>query len=144
MHVIRLIDLGHTATQNCVRARCTITTCAEEAKKSKKSKKDKPDSFTEKLVTNLLKNMEVKVRDIHVRYEDSSGAGRTLAAGVTLHSLEMKVRARRRKGIAKNWRWEGGDVGRWGGGNGPVVVTRCVSTCARCVLDVYQHVLDVC
>ena len=37
--------------------------------------------------------MEVKVRDIHVRYEDSSGAARTLAAGVTLHSLEMKVRS---------------------------------------------------
>jgi vacuolar protein sorting-associated protein 13A/C len=62
----------------------------KEAKKSKKAKKDKPDTFTEKLVTNLLKNMEVKVRDIHVRYEDSSGAARTLAAGVTLHSLEMK------------------------------------------------------
>ena len=41
--------------------------------------------------------MEVKVRDIHVRYEDSSGAARTLAAGVTLHSLEMKVRGRGEK-----------------------------------------------
>ena len=69
---------------------------SEEEKKSKKSKKDKdadkPDSFTEKLVTNLLKNMEVKVRDIHVRYEDSTPSRHgTLAAGVTLHSLELKV-----------------------------------------------------
>ena len=71
----------------------------EEARKSKKSKKDKtsdkPDTFTEKLVTNLLKNMEVKIRDIHVRYEDATRASRhgsTLAAGVTLHSLELKVR----------------------------------------------------
>lgn len=71
------------------------TVCIEEAKKMKKSKKksDKPDTFTEKLITNLLKNMEVKIRDIHVRYEDSTqlqGHG-TLAAGVTLHSLELKA-----------------------------------------------------
>ena len=64
----------------------------EETRKRKKSKKtDKPDTFTEKLVTNLVKNMEVKIRDIHIRYEDSTRRSTTLAAGVTLHSLEMKV-----------------------------------------------------
>ena len=91
----------------------TIFLLSEEAKKSRKSKKtDKPDTFTEKLVTNLLKNMEVKVRDVHVRYEDSTSSPHgTLAAGVTLHSLELKVR----------WgRWEGVREGVC------VCVSRCV------------------
>ena len=36
---------------------------------------------------------QVLVRDIHVRYEDSvTKPGTTLAAGATLHSLEVKVR----------------------------------------------------
>ena len=36
---------------------------------------------------------QVKVRDIHVRYEDSeTNPNTTIAAGITLHSLELKVR----------------------------------------------------
>ena len=55
--------------------------------------------------------MEVKVRDIHVRYEDSTPVRRgTLAAGVTLHSLELKVRMRGKEG-AREGGSEGGREG---------------------------------
>lgn len=64
------------------------------------------------MIVHLLKNMEVKVRDIHVRYEDSTpGRGGTLAAGVTLHSLELKVRGRGRMGRRRE---EGGRESRKG------------------------------
>ena len=47
----------------------------------------------EKLAVHLTKNLQVLVRDIHVRYEDSvTRPGITLSAGATLHSLEVKVR----------------------------------------------------
>ena len=37
---------------------------------------------------------QIKVRDIHVRYEDGvTNPDTLLAAGVTLHSLELKVGA---------------------------------------------------
>lgn len=36
--------------------------------------------------------LQVKVRDIHVRYEDGvTNPDQLLAAGITLHSLELKV-----------------------------------------------------
>ena len=36
--------------------------------------------------------VQVKVRDIHIRYEDSStNPHSSMAAGITLHSLELKV-----------------------------------------------------
>ena len=36
--------------------------------------------------------IQVKVRDIHVRYEDGvTNPDTLLAAGITLHSLELKV-----------------------------------------------------
>ena len=72
---------------------------AKKGKKKKKKEDAKPDTFTEKLVTNLLKNMEVKVRKVHVRYEDSSLSRQSsLAAGVTLSSLELKVKENLRMG----------------------------------------------
>ena len=38
--------------------------------------------------------VQVLVKDIHVRYEDSvTKPGTTMAAGLTLHSLELKVQA---------------------------------------------------
>lgn len=32
--------------------------------------KEKQDTFTEKLVTQIIKNLQVKISNIHVRYED--------------------------------------------------------------------------
>ena len=43
--------------------------------------------------THACTHTQVKVRDIHVRYEDSeTNPNTTIAAGITLHSLELKVR----------------------------------------------------
>lgn len=33
-------------------------------------KLEKQDTFTEKLVTQVIKNLQVKISNIHVRYED--------------------------------------------------------------------------
>lgn len=31
---------------------------------------EKQDTFVEKLVTQIIKNLQVKISDIHIRYED--------------------------------------------------------------------------
>lgn len=31
---------------------------------------EKPDTFTEKLITQIIKNLQVKISNIHIRYED--------------------------------------------------------------------------
>ncbi|XP_043195691.1 vacuolar protein sorting-associated protein 13-like [Amphibalanus amphitrite] len=50
--------------------------------------KEKDDTFVEKLVTQIIKNVQVTVQDIHIRYEDQITAPDTpFALGVTLHKL---------------------------------------------------------
>lgn len=34
-------------------------------------KTEKQDTFVEKLVTQVIKNLQVKISNIHIRYEDS-------------------------------------------------------------------------
>lgn len=56
--------------------------------------KEKPlkDAFVEKLVTLIIKNLQVKINDIHIRYEDEfSNIDRPFAAGITLHGLFFQV-----------------------------------------------------
>ena len=31
---------------------------------------EKQDTFTEKLITQIIKNLQVKISNIHIRYED--------------------------------------------------------------------------
>ncbi len=53
----------------------------------------KKDSFAEKLATNVIKNLQVKVSDIHIRYEDkTTNPGSPIAIGATLHNLSLGVR----------------------------------------------------
>ena len=56
-------------------------------------KKDpKPDTFAEKLVANVIKNLEVTVSNIHVRYEDTvTDPSKPFSVGVTLHGLSLRV-----------------------------------------------------
>ncbi|XP_037079411.1 vacuolar protein sorting-associated protein 13-like [Pollicipes pollicipes] len=50
--------------------------------------KQKDDTFVEKLFTQIIKNVQVTVKDIHIRYEDQVTAPKTpFALGVTLHTL---------------------------------------------------------
>ncbi|KAK8753079.1 hypothetical protein OTU49_002398 [Cherax quadricarinatus] len=57
----------------------------------KGSKLKSQDSFHEKLIAQVIRNIQVTIRDIHIRYEDSvSCSSAPFAAGVTLHDLSMK------------------------------------------------------
>ena len=52
----------------------------------------KQDSFAEKLVTNVIKNLEVKITNIHVRYEDNyTNPQKPFSIGVTLKELSCQV-----------------------------------------------------
>ena len=50
------------------------------------------DSFVEKLVANVIKNLEVTVTNIHVRFEDSvTNSKKPFSVGVTLRELSLRV-----------------------------------------------------
>lgn len=54
---------------------------------------DKPkadDSFVEKLAAQIIKNVQLKVKNIHIRYEDrTTNPGKPFCMGITLKSLTM-------------------------------------------------------
>ncbi|XP_022255667.1 vacuolar protein sorting-associated protein 13A-like [Limulus polyphemus] len=60
---------------------------AREAEKNKE-KGEKQDTFTEKMVTQIIRNLQVKIMNIHIRYEDDfTNPACSFAVGVTLHGL---------------------------------------------------------
>nr|KAG5695912.1 hypothetical protein BaRGS_017350 [Batillaria attramentaria] len=64
----------------------------EEAKKLEAQKgkqvEEKPDTFAEKLATQVIKNLQVKVSNIHVRYEDRfTNPKRPFSIGFTMQEL---------------------------------------------------------
>ncbi|KAI5632190.1 vacuolar protein sorting-associated protein 13 [Phthorimaea operculella] len=62
----------------------------EEAKK-KEAEEDKMDeTFVEKLVTQIIKNVQLTIKDIHIRYEDSiTNPKQPFSLGMTLHNLSV-------------------------------------------------------
>ncbi|CAI9176855.1 unnamed protein product [Rangifer tarandus platyrhynchus] len=55
-----------------------------------KPKEAKKDTFLEKLATQVIKNVQVKITDIHIKYEDDiSDPERPLSFGVTLGELSL-------------------------------------------------------
>ncbi|XP_068741113.1 intermembrane lipid transfer protein VPS13A-like [Montipora capricornis] len=64
----------------------------EEEKKKNVSKKDeKSDSFVEKLAMQIVKNLQISVRNIHIRYEDSvTNPSSPFSIGVTLENLSAE------------------------------------------------------
>ncbi|XP_013171259.1 PREDICTED: vacuolar protein sorting-associated protein 13A isoform X1 [Papilio xuthus] len=64
----------------------------EEAKK-KEAQKDQnklDETFVEKLVTQIIKNVQLKITDIHIRYEDSiTNPKAPFSFGITLHNLSV-------------------------------------------------------
>ncbi|XP_058837903.1 intermembrane lipid transfer protein Vps13 isoform X2 [Topomyia yanbarensis] len=63
----------------------------EQAKKNEEEK-DKPvadKSFAEKLTAQIVNNVQIKISDIHVRYEDTTTTGYPFAFGVTLSNLSV-------------------------------------------------------
>ena len=65
----------------------------EERRLSKKGdKKEEGDSFAEKLATNVIKNLQVTITNIHVRYEDNvSDPDSPFALGLTLENLSAQT-----------------------------------------------------
>ena len=50
------------------------------------------DSFVEKLIANIIKNLEVTITNIHVRFEDTvTNSKKPFSVGVTLRELSLRV-----------------------------------------------------
>ncbi|KAM8876931.1 intermembrane lipid transfer protein VPS13C isoform 3-T3 [Synchiropus picturatus] len=61
-------------------------------KKADKAGGEKKDTFVEKLATQVIKNLQVKISRIHLRYEDDvSDPERPLSMGVTLSELSLET-----------------------------------------------------
>lgn len=63
----------------------------DEAKK-REAEKDKPKadkSFTEKMVAQIINNVQIRIKNVHIRYEDHSTSAIPFALGITLASLEV-------------------------------------------------------
>ncbi|NXI62680.1 VP13A protein, partial [Anseranas semipalmata] len=68
----------------------------EEAKQKiadqDKVKEEKQDTFVEKLVTQVIKNLQVKISNIHVRYEDDiTNRNNPLSFGISLQNLSLQT-----------------------------------------------------
>ncbi|KAM5300320.1 intermembrane lipid transfer protein VPS13A isoform 2-T2 [Ctenodactylus gundi] len=68
----------------------------EEAKQKvvdqEQQREEKQDSFTEKLVTQIIKNLQVKISSIHIRYEDDiTNRDKPLSFGISLQNLSMQT-----------------------------------------------------
>ncbi|KAI4542199.1 hypothetical protein MG293_007578, partial [Ovis ammon polii] len=68
----------------------------EEAKRKvadqEKQHVEKQDTFTEKLITQIIKNLQVKISNIHIRYEDDvTNRENPLSFGISLQNLSMQT-----------------------------------------------------
>lgn len=64
----------------------------ENRKRKRAPKSPEADSFTEKLVAQVIKNLQIKVQNIHIRYEDKyTNRHRPFVAGFTLESLQFST-----------------------------------------------------
>ncbi|KAK5973526.1 Vacuolar protein sorting-associated protein 13C [Trichostrongylus colubriformis] len=65
----------------------------EEARKNRRKPPDPTqDSFAEKMITQVIKNLQVTVSNIHVRFEDKyTNRHRPFVAGITLESLNFQT-----------------------------------------------------
>ncbi|XP_022825403.1 vacuolar protein sorting-associated protein 13 isoform X2 [Spodoptera litura] len=66
----------------------------EEAKK-REAQKDQiklDETFVEKLATQIIKNVQLKIKDIHIRYEDGiTNPKAPFSFGITLHNLSVQT-----------------------------------------------------
>uniref|UniRef100_A0A7N6BAV2 Vacuolar protein sorting 13 homolog A n=1 Tax=Anabas testudineus TaxID=64144 RepID=A0A7N6BAV2_ANATE len=68
-----------------------------KAAEQENPKLEKQDTFVEKLVTQVIKNLQVKISNIHVRYEDDvTNPNCPLSFGVSLQNLSLQT-------ADKNW-----------------------------------------
>uniref|UniRef100_A0A3P8UT30 Chorein N-terminal domain-containing protein n=1 Tax=Cynoglossus semilaevis TaxID=244447 RepID=A0A3P8UT30_CYNSE len=75
---------NHTHTHTWTQYKCVAS--------STKPQDEKKDTFMEKLATQVIKNLQVKITSIHLRYEDDlSDPQRPLSLGVTLSELSLQT-----------------------------------------------------
>uniref|UniRef100_A0A452VEA7 Vacuolar protein sorting 13 homolog A n=1 Tax=Ursus maritimus TaxID=29073 RepID=A0A452VEA7_URSMA len=61
---------------------------ADQGKGNNKHRVEKQDTFTEKLITQIIKNLQVKISNIHIRYEDDiTNRDNPLSFGISLQNL---------------------------------------------------------
>ncbi|XP_072538496.1 intermembrane lipid transfer protein VPS13A isoform X2 [Salminus brasiliensis] len=64
----------------------------QKAAEQENPKTEKQDTFVEKLVTQVIKNLQVKISNIHVRYEDAvTNPNCPLSFGVSLQNLSLQT-----------------------------------------------------
>lgn len=64
----------------------------EQAKKLGEAKAQADDTFTEKLITQIIKNVQIQIETIHIRYEDDvTKHNSPFAFGITLKSLHLQT-----------------------------------------------------
>ncbi|KJH40546.1 hypothetical protein DICVIV_13494 [Dictyocaulus viviparus] len=65
----------------------------EEARKNRRKPPDSnQDSFTEKMITQVVKNLQVSIGNIHIRFEDKyTNRNRPFAAGICLEKLDFQT-----------------------------------------------------
>ena len=57
-----------------------------------KPKDEQADSFAEKMASNIIKNLQIEISDIHVRYEDHfTNPQNPFAVGATLKNMSFLV-----------------------------------------------------
>ncbi|XP_039076232.1 vacuolar protein sorting-associated protein 13C isoform X2 [Hyaena hyaena] len=67
-----------------------IEEALQKAAEKDKPKEAKKDTFLEKLATQVIKNVQVKITDIHIKYEDNvTDPKQPLSFGVTLGELSL-------------------------------------------------------
>ncbi|KAM6308390.1 intermembrane lipid transfer protein VPS13C isoform 2-T2 [Aegotheles albertisi] len=67
-----------------------IEEALQKAAEKDKPKEEKKDTFLEKLATQVIKNVQVKITDIHVRYEDDiTDPQCPISLGMTLSELSL-------------------------------------------------------
>ncbi|XP_070763918.1 intermembrane lipid transfer protein VPS13C isoform X2 [Enoplosus armatus] len=69
-----------------------IEEALQMAARREKPQEEKKDTFVEKMATQVIKNLQVKISSIHLRYEDNlSDPQRPLSMGVTLSELSLQT-----------------------------------------------------
>ncbi|XP_071943585.1 intermembrane lipid transfer protein VPS13A-like isoform X2 [Antedon mediterranea] len=65
---------------------------AKEQENKPQEPDNKSDTFAEKLATQIIKNLQVEVQNIHIRYEDTiTNPQAPFSAGVSLHNLSFET-----------------------------------------------------
>ncbi|XP_027694898.1 vacuolar protein sorting-associated protein 13A-like isoform X1 [Vombatus ursinus] len=65
---------------------------AKQKTANKENPQEKQDSFSEKLIAQIIKNLQLKISNIHIRYEDDvTNQKKPLSCGISLQNFSMET-----------------------------------------------------